>query len=138
MMTDSDSCPSSPEISVQNGETPGNAGEVSRRQLFRNKNPLSDKTNVDLILQEVRKTNTSLADFSSRMDAVESRLKSVEQQQKDVTISQSSSGDSSAERAKKKVPTRIRVSSVNFVLFYQQLRGTSVHHSMKLERFIAR
>ena len=45
------------------------------------------------------------------MDAMESRLKSVEQQQKAV-LTPSSSGDSSVERAKNKVPTRVRVSAL--------------------------
>ena len=93
-------------------QTPSTSVGVGRRKLF--ESALSDKTNVsaqDLILKEVRKTNSSLAEFSTRMDAMENRLKSVEEQQKDMTTP-SSSGDSSTERVKRKVPTRIRVSAL--------------------------
>ncbi len=60
------------------------------------------------ILQEVKKTNSSLSEFSSRLDAVESRLKNVEEQQ---LASLSSDADTSVEKVKRKVPARVRVSS---------------------------
>lgn len=87
MSLESDSGPGSPVISQQ---IPNGCKQST---------PLSDRTNKtttnDLIL-EVRKTNNSIANFSNRMDAMESRLKSVEQQQKAV-MTPSSSGDSSVE-----------------------------------------
>ena len=108
-MSDSDSEPASPVISQQTPVT-----ENCRKQ----STPLSDKTNEttnDLILEEVRKTNASITNFSNRMDAIESRLQSVEQQQQRAVMTPSSSGDSSAERAKNKVPTRVRVSAYKLV-----------------------
>lgn len=71
----------SPEILAQNGgETPNcdGGGTNSRRKLFK-PGPLTDRTNA-LILEEV-KVNSSMADFSSRMDSIETRLQSVEQKQ---------------------------------------------------------
>ena len=113
-MTDSEV--SSPESEAgsdgKTRQTPSTSAGVGRRKLF--ESALSDKTNVsaqDLILKEVRKTNSTLAGFSTRMDAMENRLKSVEEQQKDMTTP-SSSVDSSTERVKRKVPTRIRVSAL--------------------------
>lgn len=109
-MSDSSSEVSSESSSPEKctGRTPSNTTELNRRQLFKS-TPLSDKIN-ELILEEVRKTNSSIAEFSTRIDAMESRLKTVEQQQNDMTTP-SSSGDSSVERAKKKIPTRVRVSA---------------------------
>lgn len=99
-------------------DTPSNSGGNNRRrQLF--DNPLSDKTNV-LILEEMKKTNSSLSHISSRIDQMESRLKTVEQQQKD-SPSVSSSGGSSAEKTKRKVPTRVRVRI--WILCVQYLEG---------------
>ena len=100
MMSDSDSEPASPVISQQTPIT-----ENCRKQ----STPLSDKTNEttnDLILEEVRKTNASITNFSNRMDAIESRLISVEQQQRAV-MTPSSSG--THQQRANKVPTRVRV-----------------------------
>ena len=86
-MSDSDSEPASLVISQQTPVT-----ENCREQ----STPLSDKTNEttnDLIL-EVRKMNTSITNFSNRMDAIESRLQSVEKQQQRAAVTPSSSGDS--------------------------------------------
>ena len=115
-MSDSSSEVSSESSSPEKGtgQTPLNTTGLNRRQLFKS-TPLSDKTN-ELILEEVRKTNSSIAEFSTRIDAMESRLKTVEQQQKDMTTP-SSSGDSSVERAKKKIPTRVRVSDRSLSYF---------------------
>ena len=85
-MTDSDV--SNPEY---DGRTPSTSADGGRRQLF--KPALVDKTNVDpeeLILKEVRRTNSSLAEFSTQMDAMENRLKTVEEQQKEMTTPSSS------------------------------------------------
>ena len=62
------------------------------------------------ILEEVKKTNASLSQFASRLDAVETRLKNVEHQQ----IASSSSAESSAEKVKRTVPARVRVSTFSF------------------------
>ena len=52
--------------------------DISNTLYAKNKH---DDTHV-LILEEVKKTNTSLLQFSKRLDAVEGRLKTVEEQQK--------------------------------------------------------
>lgn len=78
-MSDSSSEDSSESSSPEKGtgQTPLNTTGLNRRQLFKS-TPLSDKTN-ELILEEVRKTNSSIAEFSTRINAMESRLKTVEQ-----------------------------------------------------------
>ena len=116
MTSDSDGY-MSPEILTQNGgETPNcdGGGSNSRRKLFK-PGPLTDQTNA-LILEEV-KTNSAMADFSGRMDSIAIRLKSVEEKQIQLTTaSTSSSADSSVERKKRKVPSKVRV-SVDLRLF---------------------
>ena len=109
----------SPEISMLKDSTPITAtnNTTSRRQLFVQSAPLTERPerNNDqqlrdqqlLILEEVRKTNLLLA---TRVDAMESRLNSFEQQS--TIASSSSSVDSSATKAKKRIPTKVRVSCI--------------------------
>ena len=75
----------------------------------------SSATDMQLkILEELEKANRSISDlsqtFSTRLDAVEKRLESVEQQSISTPASSTDQGNS-AEKAKRKVPTRVRVSS---------------------------
>lgn len=58
-----------------------------------------------LILKELKKTNSSMDNMSKRMDSIDNRLKSVERQQKETSISPSSS----VETTKRKIPSRVRV-----------------------------
>ena len=54
-----------------------------------------------LILQQVKKANSSLCEFSFRLDAMENRLNSVEEHQLKQVSCTSSSVDSSAEKVKR-------------------------------------
>lgn len=104
----------SPEILPQSKETPAGVrddGNSSCRQLFGN--DVSNTASEDpqsLILEEIKKTNISLQSFSTRMDEMDKRLQSIENQQK-VTVTPSSSADTdNSEKKKRSVPTRVRVS----------------------------
>lgn len=68
-----------------------------------------------MILNEIQKANSSInnfaKDFSGRLDAFEKRLASVEQREFPLTPTSTDAG-SSAEKVKRKVPTRVRVSCI--------------------------
>ena len=70
-----------------------------------------DVSTQQLILKEVRKTNNRFDDMSKRLESMESHLSSVE-----TTIGAatgcSSSADSCFEKAKKKIPPKVRVSFI--------------------------
>ena len=121
----SSECPTSPEIPYQGfSKTPrvNDSSNVSRR-LFVGGEPLkevsnrhvsgsrspqtSDNTQL-LIMKEVQKANSRLDTFATRLEAMETRLTSVENT--NFTCSSSSTGCSS-DRAKRKVPAKVRVSS---------------------------
>ena len=92
----------SPEVQSQTPPSFNACSSNGRRQLF------SDKRNPQLlILEELKKTNECIGGLSNRMDAIENRLKSVEQHQKEAVTPSSSS---SVESKKRKVPAKIRVS----------------------------
>lgn len=120
-LSSEDEGPLSPEVpfcgDTQVTPTTGSGGQENRRQLFNTNRVLGTLSNSNnsrtgddtqqLILEEVRKTNESLAHFSSRLDAIENRVKNIEQYQLHTA---SSSVDSSVEKVKRKVPVRVRVS----------------------------
>ena len=63
-----------------------------------------------LILQEMKKANSRLSAFSDRLEAVESRLASVENNQLSATPASTSADSSADSRKKRKVPAKVRVS----------------------------
>lgn len=92
-------------------QTPiSNGTSYNRRQLFSGTSShLVDKTNrseMQLILKELRRTNSSIDNLSDRMDSIDNRLKSVEDKQTEALTPSSSS---SVEKIKRKVPSRVRV-----------------------------
>lgn len=97
----------SPEIPDQ---TPLTSRDANCRRQLLGPSVLNNSTNnrsdpQQLILEELRKTNASITAFSTRMDAVEKRLRSVENQQREVC----SSSSSSPELAKRKIPSKVWV-----------------------------
>ena len=112
--SDSENEPPSPEYPGDNGDTPCTSGTHHRKQLFcssaKRQHSGTDQDNhpqLLTILEEVKKTNICLSQFSSRLDAVENRIISIERQH---IVSASSGTDSSMEKGKNKVPARVRVS----------------------------
>lgn len=99
---------SSPEVEQQ---TPSSfvCSSTNRRRLFSTEDGTSSaggEENQQLqILQEIK---ASISSLSNRMNTIDTRLKSVEQHQKEAL---SSSCSSSVESAKKRVPAKVRVSS---------------------------
>ena len=63
-----------------------------------------------LILQEVKKANSRLDGFADCLEALESRLASVETKQMSVTPASTSTESSTDCRKKRKVPAKVRVS----------------------------
>ena len=62
------------------------------------------------ILEELRKTNSRLDTFSDQLEAMDGRLKSVEQMQLN-SATPTSSSDSSTSKTKRKVPAKVAVSA---------------------------
>lgn len=117
-MTDNENSSGIESPEVPRTTTPTGPIHVSgghRRLLtYSEPNALRERSNDPqlLILAEVKKTNTSLDNVSTRMDTMERRLIAVEQKQIDMMTpgTSSSANGSSAEKTKKKIPARIRVS----------------------------
>ena len=63
-----------------------------------------------LILQKVKKANSRLDGFADCLEALESRLASVETKQMSVTPASTSTESSTDCRKKRKVPAKVRVS----------------------------
>ena len=101
-MSGTDEC-SSPEVGMQ---TPNSfiCSSSNRRRLFDTETERGANQQLEL-LQEIK---ASIDNLSNRMDDIDHRLKSVEQQQKEVL---SPSCSSSVEVTKRKVPAKVRVSS---------------------------
>ena len=162
---------SSPEIdtrgTVANQSPNASAirGSTVSRRLFSgteplDEDPLADVTNQSasrsspratagndtqlLILQEVKQANSRLDTFSDRLEALENRLTSVETHQLSSVTPSSSSTDSSADRGKRKVPAKVRVSRfcrepcISFMwLFLHRIRFTDSENQQIVKRLIA-
>lgn len=89
---------SSPEIPDQTPNGGLSCGYHSRRQLFSSDGGANSQLQI---LQEIR---TSIGNLSNQMDAIEDKLTSVEQQQKEALSTTTSSPST------RKVSARIRVS----------------------------
>lgn len=107
--------PSSPEVaSYQSTSTPVSANRHNGR-FSEGMSSLRDTTNTipmnqsQLILDEIRKTNSRLDEFGETLKSVQQRLQMVE---RDLTsMGPSSSADTSMESRKKaKIPLKVRVS----------------------------
>ena len=90
--------------------------EVCRGELVQNatgteleRSPPKNDTQK-LILEELKKTNSRLESFSDRLEALDCRLRSVEQMQLNVSTSTPSSSIGSAGQSSRKVPAKVAVS----------------------------
>lgn len=103
--------PSSPEIPYQNINTSTPIHVNSRYN--GETSGLGDVTNTQLILDELKKTNSRLDEFGETLKSVQQRIQMVE---KDITsMGTSSNADTSIESHKKvKVPPKIRVGLNNY------------------------
>lgn len=113
----------SPEIERQ---TPSSfiCSSSGRRRLFD-----TDDREANQQLQILQEIKASIGSLSNRMDTIDKRLKSVEQNQKEVL---SPSCSSSVESLKKKIPAKVRVSpvwSVRMLIMY--LSFACYVHSVK-------
>lgn len=71
-----------------------------------------------LILEELKRTNSRLESFSDRLEALDCRLKSIEQMQLNMSSSTASSSintdDGSAGKSSRKVPAKVAVRIYNY------------------------
>ena len=79
------------------------------------------------ILEELKRTNSRLESFSDHLEALDCRLKSVEQMQLDMSASTSSSASSigSESKSSRKVPAKVAVSIYTFMCNIDRLQVSS-------------
>ena len=94
---------------------PDDERETHRGELLENATATEPDTQK-LILEELRKTNSRLESFSDRLEALDCRLKSVEQMQLNSSTPSSSvsTDDGSAGKSRRKVPAKVAVRIYNY------------------------
>ena len=119
------SCPPSPLESasfnepIDSGGGPSGQFAASRgsprtstpRRAFRSVVNATVHSQSNEILTELKKVNSRLETFCERLDSLDGRLKTVEDMQVNLSTSVSSSTEECASKTKRKVPSRVSVSS---------------------------